>query len=78
MGDIAKLGNVREVALFGRGLHVVAANGEATAAQIRGELNRRGYRLERVAKIEPSLEDVFISLIEARDRVDQPLGEVAR
>ena len=78
MGAIEKIGNVREVALFGRALHVVAANGEATAAQVRVELNRRGYRLERVAKIEPSLEDVFVALIEARDRVDQPLGEVAR
>ena len=78
MGVIEKLGNVREVALFGRGLHVVAASGEATASQVRAELSRRGYRVERVVKIEPSLEDVFISLIEARDRGDQPLGEVAR
>lgn len=78
MGAIEKIGGVREVALFGRGLHVVAANGEATACQVRGELNQRGYRLERVAKIEPSLEDVFVSLIEARDRGGQPLGEVAR
>lgn len=78
MGAIEKLGNVREVALFGRGLHVVTANGEATVAQVRGELSRRGYRPERVAKIEPSLEDVFVALIAARDRGDQPLGEVAR
>jgi len=78
MGAIEKLGGVREVALFGRGLHVVAADGEAAATQVRGELNRLGYRLERVEKIEPSLEDVFVSLIEARDRDDQPLGEVAR
>ena len=31
-----------------------------------------------MAKIEPSLEDVFVALIEARDRGEQPLGEVAR
>ena len=78
MGAIEKIGNVREVALFGRALHVVAANGEATAAQVRVELNRRGYRLERVAKIQPSLEDVFVTLIEARDQEEQPIQEVAR
>ncbi|MFA5043664.1 MAG: ABC transporter ATP-binding protein [Kiritimatiellia bacterium] len=78
LGAIEKLGGVREVALFGRGLHVIAADGETAAGQIRGELTRLGYRLERVEKIEPSIEDVFVSLIEARDRVEQPIGEVAR
>jgi len=78
VGAIEQLGGVREVALFGRGLHVVAADGAAAAGLIRGELTRRGHRLESVAKIEPSLEEVFIALIEARDRADQPLGEVAR
>lgn len=75
---IEKLGGVREVALFGRGLHVVAANGAATVEQVREELNRQGYRPEHVAQIEPSLEDVFVSLIEAHDRGDSRLEEVAR
>jgi len=30
----------------------------------------RGYQVSRAEKIVPSLEDVFVSLIEARDRID--------
>ena len=78
MSEIEKLVSVRDVALFGRGLHVVAADGEAATMAIREELARQKYRLERVAKIEPSLEDVFVSLIEAHDRGNPSLGEVAR
>jgi ABC-2 type transport system ATP-binding protein len=37
-----------------------------------------GRRLERMEKIVPSLEDVFVSLIEARDRAEQPQQEVRR
>ena len=48
--------------------YVTLANGEAAASQVRGELTRRGYRLEHVAKIEPSLEDVFIRLVEGAER----------
>ena len=33
---------------------------------------------ERIEKIVPSLEDVFVSLIEARDRAEQPQEEVQR
>lgn len=50
----------------------------------RGELIASGSpevlktTLMREAKTEPSLEDVFITLIEAHDRGDQSLGEVAR
>ena len=35
-------------------------------------LDRAGHRVERIEKIVPSLEDVFVSLIEARDRAEQP------
>ena len=48
----------------------------------RGELIAGGspevLKTTLTAKSEPSLEDVFVALIEARDRGDQPLGEVAR
>lgn len=78
MGVIEKISGVRETALFGHGLHVVAAPGQDMAATIGRILGESGYRTERVTRIAPSLEDVFVSLIEARDQADRPLREVAR
>jgi len=78
MGEIDKVRGVKEVALFGKGLHVVAEDGEATAEVVRSHLKERGYGIARVEKIVPSLEDVFVSLIEARDRAEQPQQAVER
>lgn len=78
MGEIENLEEVAEVALFGRGLHVVAKNGDAAAKSIGRLLSQRGYKVTRVEKIVPSLEDAFVSLIEARDRQEQPQREVKR
>jgi len=78
LGEIESVPGVQEVALFGRGLHVVAQDGNAAAGSIRTRLQQRGYRVERVEPIVPSLEDVFVSLIEARDRLEPPPREVRR
>jgi ABC-2 type transport system ATP-binding protein len=76
MAEIEKLPEVKEVALFGKGLHVVADDGEATARAIQKALSARGFEVASVEKIRPSLEDVFVSLIEARDRAEQAQQEV--
>ena len=78
MEHIERLPAVKEVALFGRGLHVVASDGNEAAAQISALLAREGFRVSRIEKITASLEDVFVSLIEARDRAEQPQEEVRR
>lgn len=72
MDEIKKVDGIKDVALFGKGLHIVAEDGEAAASAVRRFLGERGYRIVRVEKIIPSLEDVFVSLIEARDRAEQP------
>ena len=74
--EIGKIPGVKEAALFGKGLHVVVADAEAAAAAIQSLLPPRGFPLARVEKIRPSLEDVFVSLIEARDRAERPPAEV--
>ena len=78
MVELDRLPGVNEVALFGKGLHVVSAAGEAErlSMAIRAHLEGHGFTVSRVEKIIPSLEDVFVSLIEARDRADQPQQEV--
>jgi ABC-2 type transport system ATP-binding protein len=76
MSEIENLNGVKEVALFGKGLHVVAVNGDAVIPLVRARLEELGFKPQRVEKIVPSLEDVFVSLIEARDRAEQPQQEV--
>jgi len=71
MGEIEKLPGIKEVALFGKGLHVVAEDAGSAASDIRHLLGTEAS----VEKIVPSLEDVFVSLIEARDRADHPQQE---
>ncbi|MHB8766710.1 MAG: ABC transporter ATP-binding protein [Deferrisomatales bacterium] len=78
LGELEGLPGVGEAALFGRGLHAVAADGEAASRAIRARLEERGYRPTRVEPIAPSLEDVFVSLIEARDRAGGAQQEVRR
>ena len=78
MEAIEKLAGVKEVALFGRGFHVVADDGGRVIEPIRQALAARNFAVEEVEQIVPSLEDVFVSLIEARDRAEQPLTEVRR
>lgn len=59
---------VKEVTLFGRGLHVVVEDDAAAVPAIRGLLKVHGRAGARVEPIRPSLEDVFVSLIGARER----------
>jgi ABC-2 type transport system ATP-binding protein len=75
---IEKLPGIRHAALFGRGLHVVVELAtDAIPAIVKG-LTASGCRPVRVVKIVPSLEDVFISLIEERDRQEAVQREFAR
>ncbi|MBI5017106.1 MAG: ABC transporter ATP-binding protein [Deltaproteobacteria bacterium] len=78
MGEIEGLPGVTEVALFGRGLHAVVRDAGETAPAVRGVLERNDFTVERVERITPSLEDVFVSLIEARDRAEGAQEEVRR
>jgi ABC-2 type transport system ATP-binding protein len=78
MSEIEQIEGIKEVALFGKGLHVVVEETERAVPKISDLLNRKGYEATRVERIVPSLEDVFVSLIEARDRAEQPQQEVKR
>lgn len=76
MEALEQLGSVREVALFGKGLHVVAMDGPAAERDIRNLLVKQAYPVHSIETIVPSLEDVFVSLIEMRDREEGVLKEV--
>ncbi|MFA7592884.1 MAG: ABC transporter ATP-binding protein [Thiohalobacteraceae bacterium] len=59
---------VREVALFGDTLHAVVPDAAQAADPIRAYLSQAGFDDVRTEVIAPSLEDAFVSLIEAEDR----------
>jgi ABC-2 type transport system ATP-binding protein len=65
---IEQLKAVKEVALFGKGLHIVAQDATLAASAIERLLHDKGFGVERIENITPSLEDVFVSLIEAREK----------
>ena len=64
---ISKVQEVREAALFGRGLHISVADARAAIPVIAAALKEQGSVYTKLEKIRPSLEDVFVSIIEARD-----------
>jgi ABC-2 type transport system ATP-binding protein len=78
MAMVEKLPEVKEVALFGKGLHAVAPDAIRAEQAIREALATARVQLDRIERITPTLEDVFVSLIEARDRSNAPQTEVHR
>ncbi|MFH0786554.1 MAG: ABC transporter ATP-binding protein [Pseudomonadota bacterium] len=76
MEIIEPIAGIKEVALFGKGLHVVVEDAQGAVEVIKQTLADHGFPVSRIEKIVPSLEDVFVSLIEARDREEQPQQDV--
>jgi len=68
MDDLARLPEVREIALFGAGLHAVVEDPSAAEKAIRKVLGDLDVRALSIEAITPNLEDVFVSLIEEVDR----------
>ncbi len=71
MDQIGGLPDIKEVTLFGNGLHVVTGNAASAEKSIRNLLAGQNYVVTGIEKVVPSMEDVFISLIEAYDREHQ-------
>ncbi len=66
---LATLPGVLDTSVHGALLHVVVED-ESMGQQLGPLLEDAGIRVQRVERTEPSLEDVFISLVEARERRD--------
>ena len=57
-----------DVAVFGGGLHVTVENDQSAIPQIRQVLEQAGIQVPILEPIEPSLEDVFVAMIEREER----------
>ncbi|HEU5401314.1 MAG TPA: ABC transporter ATP-binding protein [Terriglobales bacterium] len=53
---------VMDAAVFGNALHLVVANAGEAIGQVKQQLANSGVSVQRIEKIRPSLEDVFVSL----------------
>ena len=62
LGGVA---GVHRVALYGQGVHVAVDNAAAAIPELRARLEERSFPLRRIAQIQPSMEDVFLSHIDA-------------
>jgi drug efflux transport system ATP-binding protein len=58
---------VSEVAVFGSGLHITVPD-KSAIPQVRQRLETQGIQVRRIEPIPPSMEDVFVAMIEAEDR----------
>jgi ABC-2 type transport system ATP-binding protein len=58
---------VLDVAVFGAGLHVNVADVAAGTEQIRRALDQQHIQIKRLEPIQPTMEDVFVGLIEAEE-----------
>ncbi|HWQ52116.1 MAG TPA: ABC transporter ATP-binding protein [Bryobacteraceae bacterium] len=68
MRTVESLPGVRDVAVFGGGLHVTVEEPGPVMERIREALGARHLAVRRLEPIEPSMEDVFVALIEAEER----------
>ncbi len=78
VGALAAVPGVRGASLFGRGIHATVGRADEAVPAIREALTAAGFAPGRIESVAPTLEDVFVSLVEERDRREAPLREVAR
>jgi ABC-2 type transport system ATP-binding protein len=62
---LSRKGGVLEAAMFGRALHVTVENVATGSNVVRRTLLDAGREVGAITPIEPSLEDVFVSLVRA-------------
>ena len=65
---VAALPEVRDAALFGAGIHIVVHDAVAAAAAVRRKFEALDVPVLALEQVSPTMEDVFISLIEDVDR----------
>ena len=76
--DLQKQSGIQDVSLFGLSLHIMTEEDPSVEQRITHLLKSKGYRVDRVEKIPPSLEDIFVALIQSREKSLQAQVEVSR
>jgi ABC-2 type transport system ATP-binding protein len=68
MRALERVPGIGDVAVFGGGLHVTVDDPDYGVDTIKKRLSTNGIKIRRLEKIQPSLEDVFVALIEAEEK----------
>jgi len=68
MRALRKEAQVLDLAVFGGGLHVTVTDASAAMARIREVLAGHKIAVQRLEAISPSMEDVFVALVEAEEQ----------
>jgi drug efflux transport system ATP-binding protein len=68
MRTLERVEGVHDVAVFGGGLHVTVDDEAEAGERIRQALSAKGIGVQRLEPIEPSMEDVFVAMIETEER----------
>jgi drug efflux transport system ATP-binding protein len=65
IASLPKAPGVREVAAFGNALHVLVDDADAAIAALPSLLSGQGVKTERIERIAPTIEDIFVQLVGA-------------
>jgi ABC-2 type transport system ATP-binding protein len=68
MKALEELEGILDVAVFGGGLHVVVTDPNSADPRIRRVLSEREIDIQGLEVIQPSMEDVFVAMIEGEER----------
>lgn len=68
MKSLQDKAGVLDVAVFGGGLHVTVADAASGVPLVRGLVTAAGLEIEELQPIEPSMEDVFVAMIEGEEK----------
>lgn len=68
MNALEKVPGLSDIAVFGGGLHVTAADATRAVSDIRSALEKAGVSVPLLEPIQPSMEDVFVAMIEEEER----------
>jgi ABC-2 type transport system ATP-binding protein len=68
MTVLEKHASLLDIAVFGGGLHVKVENADVAMKDIRALLDGAGIKITTLESITPSMEDVFVSLIEKEEK----------
>jgi ABC-2 type transport system ATP-binding protein len=77
MRALEGLPGIHDVAVFGGGLHVTVDDPAAAESRIRQALAAKSIEVKRLEKIMPSMEDVFVAMIEAEERASPTVRSAA-
>jgi ABC-2 type transport system ATP-binding protein len=64
MRALDALPEVEKTSLFGTAVHAVLRSGEVTATELGARLRARGIEVESIEEVAPSLEDVFLDVVD--------------